>query len=431
MIGDSDPHVRQAVVDALRDLNDRESLQPLLDQLKQEEDPSVRASIAAAFGPIGDLKAVPSLLNLLNDPTPAVAVSAAKSLGDLAQILHTSNPAVAAQAAKALQDALNRAGNAGMPLLREAVVGAMAELRDPSLADTYRDLLKPGESPSIRRDAILGLGYLNNRNDDALIGQFLSDPDPSVREAAIDAEKDVHFAPQLLSMLGPNANNPPSVQNAAWNALQGFLPEITDTQELANFADRFRDWNQWDRRLTCLQRLADVYRKEGNHDNDLADTDENIGQCQEQLTPPDYKAAAASYAAAMTIKEQEPGHNDEVISRLIDWRLRAMLHDNINEALAFAQQSMTKDPTKKGDIGAIINDTVTKLGTDGAQNPALLDNAITLIDGALKLNPALPDAYQYQLKKTKLAIQQIQARNKGTNGSLYPALGGATARVGS
>ncbi len=438
MIGDSDPHVRQAVVDALQVMNDRDALEPLLEQLHQEEDPSVRASIAAAFGPIGSVKAVGQLLDLLNDRTPAVAVAAAKSLADLAPALHTTDPATASKAAKALQTTLENTSKSGMQSLREAVVGAMAALNDPSLADSFRQLLNKGESVSVRRNALVGLGKVGNKNDDAQMGQFLDDPEASVREASIVALKDINAvgsAPKLVAMLKPN-DNPANVQNAAWDALQTFLPEIDDTQRLANFADQFRDWNQWDRRLSCLKQLADDYQKDGKHEDDRADTEENIGQSQEQQQPPQYKEAAASYAAAMTIKEQEPGHNEEVISRLVIARLKAMLRagdaaGNVDEAMAFAQQSMTKYPAMKGDIGTLIQVEAQRLKDAGNQTPAQLDNALLVIDGALKLNPALPEQYQYQLRQTKLAIQQMQARNKGTNGILYPVLGGETAQVGS
>ena len=53
---------------------------PLLAQLGQEPDPSARVDQIKAVAQIGDLRAVPPLIGLLNDPAPAVAAAAATAL---------------------------------------------------------------------------------------------------------------------------------------------------------------------------------------------------------------------------------------------------------------------------------------------------------------------------------------------------------------
>ena len=81
MIRDGSPEVRQLVAQTLFRVNDQLALQPLLAQLGQEPDPSARVDQIRAVAQIGDVRAVPPLLDVLNDTTPAVAAAAATALG--------------------------------------------------------------------------------------------------------------------------------------------------------------------------------------------------------------------------------------------------------------------------------------------------------------------------------------------------------------
>src|SRR5437773_10874224 len=59
MVSDNDWEVRLNAAVALAQLNDKDAFEPLLAQLKQERDPRVRAKLARALGPIGEIRAVP------------------------------------------------------------------------------------------------------------------------------------------------------------------------------------------------------------------------------------------------------------------------------------------------------------------------------------------------------------------------------------
>ena len=78
MIGDSDRDVRLDVIQTIGALNDSTSASSLINQLAIENDPGVRVQIARALGRSNDLRAVPELIRLLNDPLIEVGTASAR-----------------------------------------------------------------------------------------------------------------------------------------------------------------------------------------------------------------------------------------------------------------------------------------------------------------------------------------------------------------
>src|SRR5207302_644807 len=126
--------VRIEVAGALRALNDASALHPLLTQLGQEPQSDVRAALVKAIGPIRDLIALPALRKLLGDPSYAVAEAAADAIKELGTQIREKQSDMLVPLAAELKGVLDsRTGDPASGRLREALVNAMAPLRQLSL----------------------------------------------------------------------------------------------------------------------------------------------------------------------------------------------------------------------------------------------------------------------------------------------------------
>jgi cyclophilin family peptidyl-prolyl cis-trans isomerase/HEAT repeat protein len=144
---------------------------PALEAAAGSREPAVRARAVLALGRIGDERAVEPVRSLLGDRTPAVreqAAFAAGILGDpalsgaLVPLIADSDAAVASRAAWAL-------GMLGQPAGRDALVGVV------------RDAPSAGR----RAPALRGLWRFGDEECARAASPWASDPDPSVRIAAL------------------------------------------------------------------------------------------------------------------------------------------------------------------------------------------------------------------------------------------------------
>lgn len=415
MIGDADMSVRLETVGALQRINDPDSLQPLLEQLKLEPSADVRGAIARALGPLGNLDAVPVLLDLLTDRSTAVVLSAASALKDLAPKLAEQNAPLARDAAKRLQTSLSRTNTPGMQDLRVAIVGAMVPLKSPEMAVTYRELLKRGEPSSVRRLAVKGIGELNDRDSEALVGPLLNDPDRTVQlEAVITIGKlnAIEYSDRLVSIIQGGTNDQ-SIKDASWTALQGFMPSLKSAT-LRQYANDFK--NDPAKRLLLLQRLRD---NQAVTDPDAwADTLTDIGQSHMELG--EYADAATAYQLALAQKLSQSDTPEQVILRLVTDRMKALLRaEKYDDAAAFATEWMKKQIGFGQTMGTEIRKEADRLLKESiARNePRLLERALELIDKARKLeNPHLPRQYVDQLGEIESDIRK-QMANRDKQGS--------------
>jgi HEAT repeat protein len=430
MIGDSDPRVRLAVASALYAFNDRDVLATVLKQLAQEPDAGVRAALISMLGQIGDLSAVPQLRRSLEDDRAIVAASAADALATLAPKIPHDDPLVR-QIAHQLQNVFDRTKTSDTDSLRGNVVKALAALHDPSSEPIFENVLNnPNESSTARTEAATGLGQLQNPATAALLQGFLNDDDPSVKLAVIDALKEVggkSAAPQLVKMLQPGAENA-AIQAKAWVALNSFLPLLDGTQ-LEEFADNFNQPGNHDpaKRVVILQAKLD--KDTAAKSDDRAPTLQNIGECFMDEQQKRYDDAVAAFNAAISAYEGLPGTNKTTLNRVILWKMRALLKaGKYDDAMSFAKESISKDPSQTTDMGDIIVHEADDLSSEGQQNPALLAKASDLIKSANNLD--LPVRFKDDLRQIDDDVRKAQAKNKGS-GSMQstPGNNGATART--
>jgi tetratricopeptide (TPR) repeat protein len=395
-------------------LNDKGALAPIIAQLAREEDPSVRAALTIALGQIGDKGAVPTLLDLLGDGNEIVAAAAAEAMQKLGSKLQEIPAAQAREAAKKLQALLDR--NAASQNLREKAIGAMTELRDPSLLPAFRAVLNsPNESSLMKQRAIHGIGNIGDANTADDVGTMLRDADPGIRAAAVEELPNVNgigYVRKLAQMLQPN-QEAPEIQDKAWVSLEWFLPQL-DTGIQQEFADQFLH-NAPDKRAHLLEAKRDKELKSSDIKDvdDLPLTLQNLGETQMELQ--DYNAAAASYGAALVALSNQPDKfppSSPRMIQLIRANMKALLRaGKYADAVKFADTAIKNDSSQDREMGALIVGEVKSLVADGS--PSSSKKASDLIDEAQKLQ-GLPPSNSDDLKEIKNDIDQRTAKDKGS-----------------
>jgi HEAT repeat protein len=411
MIDDPDPRVRFAVADALAALNDKQALAPIIAQLAREEDPAVRAALTNALGQIGDTAAVPTLLDLLGNGNDVVAASAAEAMQKLGSKLKDIPAGQARDAAKKLQALLVRPG--ASQSLREKAIGAMTELRDPSLLQAYRDVLNnPNESSLMKQRAIHGIGNIGDPKTADDIGTMLRDPDAGIKTAAVEEiakVNGINYVRKLVEMLQPSAEAP-DIQDKAWVALQFFLSQL-DTGTLQDFADKFKD-KAPDKRARLLdeKQTREVKSTDPKEIDDRPLTLQNLGETQMELQ--DYNGAAASYGQAIVAIGDKLAPSSAQMIQLIRANMKALLRaGKYSDAIKFAETSIKNDSSQDREMSTLIVQELKDLMQDGS--PSALKKALELIDEAQKLQNMPPKFYD-DLRDFKNAIDQRTAKEKGS-----------------
>ncbi|HEY1685875.1 MAG TPA: HEAT repeat domain-containing protein [Tepidisphaeraceae bacterium] len=408
MVGDSSAEVRLEVATTLRALNDADALDPLLAQLAQETDPAVKAALAGAIAPIRDLRALPELRKLLNDPSFAAAQAGAEAITELAPLILQKDPAAAGQIATELNQSLDQRGSApGNGAWKEAVVEAMANLHQPSLDRTFYHLLTSSQPPSVRRWAIHGLSELKDNNSLDLIINSLDDSDASVRLEAVNALSNVGtFENGELLYRRMNQTEEPDqgVRDAAWQVLIKLLAGAP-TQQLTSWADRFSDDPA--RRAEVLKILADK-QTQAHAEDDLAYTQQNIGECLMKTNQPaqasDYFRQALDYWS----KKNEERFTAGLTQQLITALLRA--HE-YTDAVQFGSTLIQNDRSQQMTVGPAIRAEAERLRDSGD-----LQSVLVLIDEAKKMSPALDPRYAHDLDDIAADVRKRIA-SQGSSGT--------------
>ncbi|MHB9023305.1 MAG: HEAT repeat domain-containing protein [Armatimonadota bacterium] len=246
-LGDADPGVRLAVVDALYVFRKPE-LYICFALALRDSDPLLRAHGACALGDCKTEKAVPLLAKALHDEDAGVRTAAADALGaygeaaveEVLPLVADPSPEVRAAAAHAL-------GAAGLPVsvtglvrlladgsrpVRAAAVTALAQLK-PAPINAVLPYLKH-ESPEARARAVEALGRMRE-NTAALLMPALSDHSPDVRRWALWAlgEKQTTL-PEVV--LANGLNDPNYTVRCETARLAGKLKATGATARLAEMA---------------------------------------------------------------------------------------------------------------------------------------------------------------------------------------------------
>ncbi len=397
MVGDSSPMVRLAVAEALVRVNDPMALEPILVQIAIETDPGIRRALAAALEPIRDIRAVPILNRLLDDPSINIAETAAKTLAYIGPVLREKDPNLADETAQALRRAFEtRTSRTEQAQFRETLVNAMAPLRSRSLLNPLLELVHQREPVPVQRAALRALGELRDPRAADIIATSLDHPDPAVRLDAVNALGSTATFAQatlLVPRLSPREESE-AVRDAAWRVLEGLFP-TAGAEDLNRFAQHFRDQPQ--RRLVVLKALADALEKD-RKDDDLAGVQQDIGALHLQLDQP---AEAVPYLRAALQFKKAQNFGAMVLEGLVRQLMEALLESRqYAEAAAFAADSITTDPAQQQTMWPMFRNTI-----EGLENKEEYDNALALIAEVKKMNPPLHQRFAEDLRVIELRIR--------------------------
>lgn len=411
LIGDADPGVRRNVARALRDINDAGSLVPLLTQLRQETEPAVRSALAGAIAPIRDPRSIPILLQMLDDPDVEAASAAASAIGDMGALI-LENPQQREQVLARLRETLDRRTSSApsardaLPL-REAILSALAQMRDPSVAPLFARVLnaRPRESVRARRAALKGLGELGP-NYATIIAEHLDADEPAVRLEAVQSltktANGFEFSEALRRRLDPAIEPDASVRTEAWRGLLTLVP-FASRPQLAAWVDRFRD--EPDRQRLILQRLADLAQREGDAD-ELASRRQQIADTyMRHRLPAD---AAPLYLQALDYSISANAPTAVLLTRTeaaIDAMLAARQYP---EAATLASRMIQLNP------GEFVTSMGGKLALEAERLSRAdeLDAGRRLIAAARTITPPLPGRILGRLNDTAVEIdRRIEQRN--------------------
>jgi HEAT repeat protein len=168
---DPEPGVKAAAAEALSHVGDSRAVDALL-AFFDTADTAVRNSVVRALVHIADAKAVDGLTTYLGHMEQKVRVLAAHTLGQL------HNPRATEELIKALDDSVF--------VVREAVVKALGDIADPMAVEALmRAASEPERFPQVW--VIESLGKIRRPESMKIIMKAMSGNDTEVREAAADA----------------------------------------------------------------------------------------------------------------------------------------------------------------------------------------------------------------------------------------------------
>lgn len=414
MVGDSDETVRLNVANALGAMNYAPALEPMLNQLSVEPSPDVRAALARAIAPVQDLSAVPPLLKLLADEDRSVARAAAAAMKDLGgKLKREGDPALVGRSATALRELLGRTDGGAQEELREACVEAMVPLERPELISELQQLLRPRETPRVRRSAVKALARFGQDLADA-VARCLTDSDPSVRLEAAQALARIGRPDDITSLsqrLAESIEPDISVREAAWQAIETILPDAS-ADRLRSVAAIFSGNTDQDRtrRLAVLMQLQAKYLA-ANDPQKLAEARQDIGETYMSFSP--QQAGEAVNYFKLALDDYRATSSAVGVERMTDALLDAYLRANrFDDAMKFGSEAIAAQPGH----AEIVADRIRLYAQSLNQNREDAA-ALELIAKSENLQPKLADRVRNDLAEIEKEIRRREVdgvRNAAT-----------------
>lgn len=397
-VQDSSPEVRLMAARVIGARSDAAALPDLLEQLPADPSSAARLAQIEALVTIRDPRAVPVLLDRAEvDPSPSVRRRAARAAASIA--VASGDAALVTRVANRLRNRLEAATGEAE---RVALLEALVPLREPSLIDLYRSLLRRGpsgasEPMAMRVLALNGLTSLADRRAVDLVIPSLGDSNPVVRRAAVEAlaaTGGFASAAQLERFFDPAAEPDPEVREAAWQGFAAQVPTAGD-RALREWAERLSDP---DKKLVVLRELARRAEAAGNEEM-LAYRQHEIAYVLDYaLNRPAEAAPLYEQALLYELDRQDAagGGNSasvEAVGRAGD-ALRAYLRANrLGEAAALAATLVERRPGLREKVG----ETVKRVAAQRAESGDVA-GARQLIQAALEWEPPLDPLIQRNLR---------------------------------
>ncbi len=410
MISDSSREVRMAVANALVATNDPAAFESLLAQIQREPDPAVRAALAGPIASIGDLRAVPALRKLLNEPSIGTASAGAAALRELGPAIRDKDPELAKEVAADLQAALDRAqAVSGSLPLREAIAEAFIPLREPTVMPTLYKLLQDRNSARIRWAALRALGELRDPKSADTIARYLEDRESGVRLEAVRSlgkTSATEHAEELYRRMSQVEETDATVREEAWNVLQTTFTSMS-LEQLPSWIQRFN--GDPHRRAVVLRAM--LQREDAKKDPALiASANQQMANTLIELNQP--LEASTHYRAALDYYSGLPDQ-EMMVERLTEQYLTALVRArHYSDAVRFSSELLSKRDSYQQTVGVLLRNEVRLLLDQ--RRPA---DALRLIEAARSISPALAQRYL-----DELATLEKQA-NQNNNSTTAPSPG--------
>jgi HEAT repeat protein len=419
LLGDASPDVRLNVATALEKRYDPNAFNPLVLQLKVENDLQVKKSLINTLARMG-APAIPVLKGLLADPSEAVAAAAAEALASLAPPIGPGAPPANAQVRQDMfdlvrQTLVDRTGPPGQPKpdasvdLRASLVlalGATADWGMNEMVPLFRQFID-AEPAVVRKAGVQAMAAAGMG-----AGQWLSDklnpinePDPEVRQAAaksLAALKSFQWANRLMDATRAPAEPNAAVREAAWQSLQQLLP-LGEPIELSPLATDFKNHHEADRRL-IVQRA--ICNKTTDARSKAAELETAGDIAKDDLNKPD--EAIPLYNDALRYYQQANQPSFSLIRSLLGAYLAS---NQIDAAIEFCRKQIQLEERTRDIFGPVLADTAEKWG--GSNNPANLELARQLINGSLTLG--LDKTFEDRLKNDLKGLPPPPSTRPTTN----------------
>jgi HEAT repeat protein len=428
LLSDPSAEVRAAAATALSDVA---SVPALVAQLGREQDDLVRVRLIDALSPFQDSRAIEQMLILVRaGPPRSVRIAAANGIRLGSDVINR-DPALKSRAIDALKSALHDTAVPGEPMLRAAVVGALASLRDESLADTFRQLLSPAEPTGVRASALLGLGNLPNSAEYVgEIDRFLHDESDDLRLAAVRAmgqspkPMGMRYINELLDRMSEDRSD--IVRSEAWNVVHSWaLSPAMDEDTLAALADELKSRDP-SKELAVRQRLRDRLTQDIQNarddaerqklERDRASQQTDIGELLQSPTINLPGEAAEQYRLALDYWKANGGTPDTILLLSRNVAQALLQAKEWDQAATFASgiiKDYGNDPNLKITVPAISREfIIAAKNLAESDDPNAYGDVMALFDAAGKMNPPLPPDYAEQLAGLKSEVMQNHAASK-------------------
>jgi HEAT repeat protein len=411
LIGDASADVRRSAATVLALINDADAVVPLLTQLSQETDPSVKAALVTALAPTRDPRTIPLLIKLLDDPSIETVQPVADALFNMGSRLRETNPGLANETAEKLVRVIEQRTRERENVdLRNSLVQALGALRSTNRGvqtTLLRMLSSPQEDPKVRRSLLIAVGGYGSPNFADAIANWITDKsDPNTRLFALRALGDsADFGAvqgKLRDLMDKDKEPQPEIRDAAWKV---FVKLITKApvEQLGIWEVNLQ--NEPQKLIVVLNEQRNRAQQTGNAEL-AAMKSQQLGDADLRAT--NYADAIKAYSAALEYAEA----NNKNIEFISEGLLRAYLRNRqFQEGIQFAERKIRQNRGFEGNLGPIIREEAEQLVNVLRD----ADAGSALIDRALKMDPAL-SGRQYDL------LQQLQAqvRNRGNQRNESP-----------
>lgn len=268
LIRDSDPRVRAEAAPLLASVDSDRATELLLGRLSSEEDSSVREALLNALGQLQDAQAAGPLVAELASPEASVVAAASRALARVAEKAPLGED-LARRATRVLVERYQQfdADAASPPEAREAILTAMGALASEAFIPVMRRALQD-RSALVRLAAVNGLVRLGRGDLADDVAALADDSDRGVRQAVIVALGALDGRDHLdvfLQLSGP-AESDPAVRKQAWEAVMAVLGD-SDAATISRVAEQLADRpDAGSQRLEALELLVASLRASGSDD---------------------------------------------------------------------------------------------------------------------------------------------------------------------